>query len=673
MNINQNLSYLPAIDGLRAIAVLSVIAFHLHPALLSGGFAGVDIFFVISGYVVARSLKNRTNESFGQFLLGFYSRRIRRILPALIVCLLITTLFTVWFIPDSWLSSTTRHVALFAFFGLSNLALVMFQDDYFSPRAEFNPFVHTWSLGVEEQFYFIFPFVMFLWFFTLQTSSKPAVRILVSSLIPVLALISLFIAYHIGVKRPDWAYYMLPARFWELAAGVILFQLQNHKKLPNLTPTSHTACLIIGLILIAAGLIWSDQHAFPFPWAILPVTGTVLLIMVMSNESFDRLFISKLFMHPLLTWIGRLSYSLYLWHWPVFTLMRWTTGIDSVALMLVGLALTLVLASASYYFIETPLRQTKFLKKPVSRAVIIGVLFTTSCWYVAGYLFDNRSRVTLSKTGNTIIWYPYAYDEDPRFFDILGPPNENPLLEGQQMFVIGNSHTGAYTTMVSLLEQRHGIKTQLLQTGVCAMGNLMYAINPIPGCENTIANYVSLLEQQAKPGDIVFLASLRTHRIADQWDRTDPESALLESQSEPFKANLESAYQETLQLVQTLSAMGMIILIDAPKPVLKAPVYRCSDWFNQYNPICTENMQVERKFMELLRTPVMHSIHQLQSQVENVHLWDPLPSLCNEEECPAFDASGQPLFFDGDHLSAHGNRVLYPSFEERVLRLKTSR
>src|SRR5690625_4326037 len=162
--MNKAFPYVPAIDGLRAIAVLAVLIYHLDAAFLPGGFAGVDVFFVISGYVVARSLVSRSGESFGQFLMGFYSRRIRRIVPALILCLLVTALFTVLFIPDSWLSSTTHQVGLYAFFGLSNFALVWFQDDYFSPRAEFNPFVHTWSLGVEEQFYFVFPLLIFLWF-----------------------------------------------------------------------------------------------------------------------------------------------------------------------------------------------------------------------------------------------------------------------------------------------------------------------------------------------------------------------------------------------------------------------------------------------------------------------------------------------------------------------------
>ncbi len=235
--------------------------YHLDSSFLPGGFAGVDVFFVISGYVVARSLSGRTGESFGSFLLGFYSRRVRRIVPALVLCLTATALLTVLFIPDSWLSSTTSQVGLYAFFGLSNLALVWFQDDYFSPRAEFNPFVHTWSLGVEEQFYFLFPLLIFLWFRSFRQPKRAPTVIIADALIPALALISLYTAFYMGQHRSDWAYYMLPARFWELAVGVILFQLQAKGRIPNLSRKYAPAILAAGLLLIGA---YSGERERPF-------------------------------------------------------------------------------------------------------------------------------------------------------------------------------------------------------------------------------------------------------------------------------------------------------------------------------------------------------------------------------------------------------------------------
>ncbi|PSF04604.1 acyltransferase [Marinobacter fuscus] len=656
--MNKSYPYVPAIDGIRAIAVLAVMVYHLNAAWLPGGFAGVDVFFVISGYVVARSLAGRGEEPFGRFLLGFYSRRIRRIVPALLVCLLATTVLTILFIPDSWLSSTTSQVGLYAFFGLSNFALVWFQDDYFSPRAEFNPFVHTWSLGVEEQFYFLFPLLIFLWF---RVSGKRApFRTTVNALIPVLAGASLYTAYYLGKHQPDWAYYLLPARFWELAAGVLLFQLQMRRKLPVLNGAAAPRMLLAGLLLIAAGYAWSDVEAFPYPWAILPVAGTVLALWGVSENLNTRgWFVVSLTAKPVV-YIGKMSYSLYLWHWPVYTLMRWTVGLESPAQMAIAVSTTFVLASVSYYLIETPARQARYFAQPAYRAVVAGLLCVGLFWTTAENLFERRSDLTLSVTRDTETWYPYAYRE-------ADAENQRYTLDGRQLFVIGNSHTGAYATMLNMLQQRHGIQTHLLQTGHCALGNLLYPIGDLEGCESTIDDYLSLLEAQAKPGDMVFLASLRTHRLADQWERNPPEEVLAYSQSQKALNHISAAYAETSTLIRRLEQLGLIVLIDLPKPVMKAPVYRCADWFNRHNPICADIPGIERSFLNELRAPVVHSLQRLASENAHVHLWDPAPQLCNAHRCPAYDTGGKPLFFDGDHLSAHGNRVLYPAFEQRVL------
>lgn len=146
--VSSGTRYLREIDGLRALAVLSVMVFHLQSSWLPGGFTGVDVFFVISGYVVSKSIAERVDTSFGSYLAGFYSRRVVRILPALLVCLTFVSVLSALIVPASWLSSTAEKTGLWAYFGFSNFALVLLNDGYFSPRIEYNPFVHTWSLGV---------------------------------------------------------------------------------------------------------------------------------------------------------------------------------------------------------------------------------------------------------------------------------------------------------------------------------------------------------------------------------------------------------------------------------------------------------------------------------------------------------------------------------------------
>jgi peptidoglycan/LPS O-acetylase OafA/YrhL len=144
--------YFPHVDGLRALAVLAVMAYHIHPALLRGGFAGVDVFFVISGFVVTASLASHRGESLSAFLGRFYARRLARIAPGLLVMLMATTAAYVLFVPRAWLSALTESVGQAAFWGFSNWILGTHSETYFAPRAEFNPYTHTWSLGVEEQF-----------------------------------------------------------------------------------------------------------------------------------------------------------------------------------------------------------------------------------------------------------------------------------------------------------------------------------------------------------------------------------------------------------------------------------------------------------------------------------------------------------------------------------------
>ncbi len=156
-------TYRPDIDGLRAVAVLSVVLYHLHGVWLPGGYGGVDIFFVISGFVVASSLAASKVDSFAGFLGEFYARRLARILPALVAVLISTALMSTLFIPKAWLSEFADSTARYAFFGLSNLIMQNNADTYFAPRAEFNPFTHTWSLGVEEQYYLLAPLFVYFW------------------------------------------------------------------------------------------------------------------------------------------------------------------------------------------------------------------------------------------------------------------------------------------------------------------------------------------------------------------------------------------------------------------------------------------------------------------------------------------------------------------------------
>ena len=258
-HVEPGAGYLGHVDGLRAIAVLAVVAYHLHPQALPGGFVGVDVFFVISGFVVTGALMPHARESWWRFIVGFYHRRLTRIVPALWLVLACTVVAYLLLIPRSWLSAQTGDVAALAFVGASNWALANQADAYFAPRAEFNPFTHTWSLGVEEQFYLLAPWLLF-------AALRRGRQLLLLPLL--LAGASLALAVHWTTAQPLQAFYSVLSRFWELAAGSLWFALFWHR--PRAWPWLarwHALSAPLGLVLLAEVMLRASPQAFPLPWA----------------------------------------------------------------------------------------------------------------------------------------------------------------------------------------------------------------------------------------------------------------------------------------------------------------------------------------------------------------------------------------------------------------------
>lgn len=403
------MGYIPAIDGLRAVAVVSVMLFHLNNNFLPGGFAGVDVFFVISGFVVTGSLMGKRFQRLRDLLLHFYARRLVRIMPALIVMLLLTTLLYDLFIPDAWLTRSTDAVAKAAFFGMSNIQLMLEDDAYFSPRAEFNPFTHTWSLGIEEQFYLAFPFLLF--WHQRQTASTWSRRLVVAA-VAVLSVASLLACAWLTVWQPKQAFYSIPSRFWELGTGMILCLLAGSwtawlQGLPRRTVQALSA-LSIGLI--AAAFVTPTSDYFPFPLALLSVAGTagVIAVVCAGHRGWLRGTLSS---RPMVT-VGRLSYSLYLWHWPVFVLCRWTIGLESLVSAVVALLLAVAAGALSFWVVERPTRRNGLVARMPRGWVVAGALVAVlGAWKGGTKLLYAKSRISLSQTAQTGLWY--ADDQTP--------------------------------------------------------------------------------------------------------------------------------------------------------------------------------------------------------------------------------------------------------------------
>ena len=340
------MKYRQEIDGLRALAVTAVILNHMSKDVLPSGYLGVDVFFVISGYVITLSLYKRSSSSIGGLLLDFYVRRIKRLIPALVLFVVITSIIISLFNPNP---AQTLETGLASLFGLSNLYLIRSASDYFGDSAQLNVFTHTWSLGVEEQFYILFPFIV--WLTAFGRDSKGYKRFYVFLGLFTIASLAAFI--NLSITKPYFAYYFMPTRFWELAAGAFAFWM-NH----NPTKIAKNTAFPQGLSLLSIMMtlmVFFAPEKFIIITTLLIVALTMLLILATQPETIGF----KIFASRPLVYIGQISYSLYLWHWSVLSISRWTIGIHLWTAPL-QVALMLLLAVASYTYVESPLRKANW-------------------------------------------------------------------------------------------------------------------------------------------------------------------------------------------------------------------------------------------------------------------------------------------------------------------------
>jgi peptidoglycan/LPS O-acetylase OafA/YrhL len=650
---------LDAIDGLRAFAVLSVIAYHFNTGFAPSGYVGVDIFFAISGYVIALTLTQNPGHSVFQYIGGFYKRRILRIMPALVVCLLATGVFSQLFIPGSWLSGGNNETGLYAFFGLSNFALLSAQDGYFNIRTDFNPYLHTWSLAVEEQFYLFFPLLLLPWI--KSGAAKGFFRLLRNNLVFIIGAVSLAWASVESSRDPMFAFYMLPSRFWELAAGAVLFQCHSNGRCIPQSVAGARVAGVLGLILLVASLSWIDAGAFPFPGALMPVAGTLALISVARSPQEPRSLVNHIFKNRLVVYLGRSSYSIYLWHWPVVVLMLWTVGFDTPGQLAFALALTLALSLASYHFVERPFLTSQALRGlPAWQVVATGLALTVGM--AVGFNKGVKSDLRLSVVNKQAGWMSWDMP-DVGSAALPGPDTSSPTL-----WVVGDSHAGAYLGMARQAALEAGMNFQLKGAAGCAIADLRMPYPDDPYCRMNMDGLFDDLARHFTEGDIVFLASLRGLRLSNQWGMLDPNELdwLLNGDRSQF---YQEALEQSRGIVGRLLAIGFKVIIDTPAPVFRAPPFRCADWFNRMNPVCAHGFEVPAAELKDLDAPVLKNLHELHTDYPDLVVWDPFPILCPGSVCSAF-RNGKPLYFDQDHLSGYGNQLLLPSFSAVVQSLE---
>ncbi len=456
------------------------------------------------------------------------------------------------------------------------------------------------------------------------------------------------------------AFYLLPSRFWELAAGALLYQFNSQGLVVARTAAQSRWSLLSGLIIMVCGFAFSDEMAFPFPWALLPVLGACLMLVGTTGNYTNGLALQKLLQSEVMIYIGRISYSLYLWHWPVFSLFRWTVGLVQPITIAAALCLTFGLAALSFHLVETPVRTNPFLKRQADWKIVswgIGVVSVAFICAAAVLKYDNSIGLSQSVTTAACTWNPYQVDgcDNPE----IEPPVIN--ASGKQIFILGDSHAGAYTAMLRLAERISGAKVYIRGSAGCGVAVLKKSFSSDDSCGGRSVEWTA---KKAKPGDIVLLASLRVPRLSGHFVVFDDKDIGKSISSPVAVEHQRLGFEEAVRIVERFQSLGVHVLFDAPKPVFRAPPYRCSDWFNRSNPICERGFTEQRSFLIQHRKVVMDALQKLQES-HGVSVWDPFPVLCDAPTCSAF-IGDRPLFADGDHISGYANRLLLPSFLHKL-------
>jgi peptidoglycan/LPS O-acetylase OafA/YrhL len=640
--------YRPDIDGLRAIAVLGVVLFHFHPAWLPGGFAGVDVFFVISGYLI--SLILLAEYSRGEFSYSrFYARRIRRLFPALLLVFLAVIVFG-WFalLSDEY-ELLGRHISSSAVF-LANFRL-MGEAGYFDIASHLKPLLHLWSLAVEEQFYILWPIVLVFAFRT----RTPLLMLL-------LAMCALSVAFSAwsATQSATLHFYHPLSRFWELGAGCLMAWLRFNGYSIDSSCIMRRWGSTLGLLMLVLSFTSLDAKLlFPGFWALIPVLGTCLCI-----GCGNGIASAGLGSRPLVA-IGLISYPLYLWHWPIFSYLRITEGDEpSLILLIGGAASAVVLSILTYRYFERPLRHS-------NKRIVLPLMLLAMAWvFVAGRAIRHSDgypvrgplefmRAGLEQTvrtpNNDEDCLDYIGSESAPFYCRLTPGS------GSLMAVIGDSH--AHVVYMGLAEERARI----------GKGTLLLANSGCPTLEGTTfgkvasersacsAQIESILEKVRSNSEIdTVLISTRgpIYITAEGFGPAEagysyPPITAVGTEQQPvdvFKTGLSQTAKHLMDAGKKVTYLLQVPEVGIyPLVCLGRPL---SFTEKDFTNLCEIPNSVYQQRMSSYRGVVWSAAKEIGFSV-----FDPEQIYCDGKICSAV-RDGKLLYADDNHLSIQGSREL---------------
>ncbi|MFN8028658.1 MAG: acyltransferase family protein [Acidimicrobiia bacterium] len=485
-------------DGLRAVAIVVVVLYHAGVSLCSGGFVGVDVFFVISGWLITQQLLVRSEggdtsgKAAGKVgLLDFWARRIRRLVPAA-VCMIVGTTILSWLFlsPLDWRLISTRGAAAALY--VSNLLFAHSAGNYFTGTLKTSPYLHTWSLSLEEQFYLFWPFVFVGGMLVARSFAKANFRRVLLGVMGVVLVVSFALNLRQTNSGSPWAFFGLPARAWEFAlAGIVAILLFRRAVIPR---RFAEPLALAGLVLVLYAVVtYDDATKFPGTAVIVPVVGTMLLLLAGHAQATDRdgrasAVIRSLGWRPVVV-LGLLSYSWYLWHWPLMIITTQALSRNSVGLRLAAAAVALGVAALSYRFVENPVRFSKRLKASLGRTYALGAGLVIVALAFNGALYL-RQRTLIQQE-------PYATYQAART-SFSNPHCTNTVSEGgigycvsgatdsdRTVLLTGDSHALQWMTAFGAAAEDLGVRAILRQSGNCSAATLRHRRAVRAACAGT--------------------------------------------------------------------------------------------------------------------------------------------------------------------------------------------
>lgn len=632
---SQKFSYRPDIDGLRAVAVISVIINHLSSSMLPGGFLGVDIFFVISGFVITGSLLEQNQSRFSTFYLHFFSRRVKRILPALTACFLIVSLLALALDPFPEESIDTGIASLF---GVANIVLFNLDLDYFAASSKFNAFTHTWSLGVEEQFYVMFPVVVWFCFFSTRVQ-QGSVRTL-AWVLAGLSLLSVSSFFWLYEANQPAAYFLTPMRIWELSIGAMAFLCIKHSPYFQRKPGGSVPSNIILIALLACFFIPATYA----DWATLTAVVLTGLLLMGSQQTVA----AKILARSPTVYVGKISYSLYLWHWPLIVLLPYVDNPVLKTTTFTVLAM-FALAIASYHLLETPLRRAHWSdSKGVNLLLGLGVSVLCSALILFAQDIVNSARKAVDVRRYPPSFLPLRPSNLPFsphcVVDAINRPMTpdtfrlctiapKPGSGGQTIWAMGDSHAGHLQGLLYELHDTIGVGVHLIETpGI-----------PFP-LVSKFPPRTALFEQtlgQLKAGDIVLLGRLYMKR--DEYGKTMDKLSL-------WTENVS-------KLADQLSELKVNLIIMGPPPMFMFEDIRSCDLTEMSG--CTVDRAQHLQYLE----PVHQSLENLTQHHENLFWFNTFATACPPTDTHCWPTQdGIFLFRDKDHFNTYGAKRLNKPF-----------